>query len=138
MRETENFTLDFGTAQQTPCSYEKIMWIASHIGTFGNLYFLASAYNRNKWEIQANFGRNSRLVNYLNTLGVLTYVQICLWSLAECADLKAVPSEWICKERKWKWGIWKSKQFTQYSLWTERGKNQDVKGERNFTFCVEK
>lgn len=83
-------------------------------------------------------GRNSRLVNYLHSLGVLPYVQICLWSLAERTDLKAVPSKWICKARKWECGIWKSKQFIHCSLWTQRKNNQNGKGERNFTFCVEK
>lgn len=43
-------------------------------------------------------GRNSGLVNYLHSLGVLPYVQICLWSSAELTELRAVPGKWICKE----------------------------------------
>lgn len=42
-------------------------------------------------------GRNSRLVNCLHSLGVLPYVQVCLWSLAECTDVKGVPRKWISR-----------------------------------------
>lgn len=34
---------------------------------------------------------------YLYSLGVLPYVRNCLWSLAECADLKAVPRKRISR-----------------------------------------
>lgn len=37
-------------------------------------------------------------MNYLHSLGMLPYVQICLWSLAECTDLKAVPRKGISRK----------------------------------------